>query len=197
MSTAEKPTLVSIEDYLAGELRSPVKHEYLGGYVHAMAGANNRHNQIGLNTLLALGNRLRGKRYRPCNSDVKVRIRRPSQVRFYYPDGSVVCRPNPPLDSFQDDPAVVIEVLSKSTRRIDEGEKLDWYLTIPSLSVYLLVDQESASVVTYRRVEQTFVREVYQGLDAVVPLAEIEAELPLAEVYDGVQFTPEPDPQDG
>ena len=35
-------------------------------------------------------------------------------------------------------------------------------------------------------------REVYEGLDAVIPLGEIEAALPLAEVYDGVEFTPEP-----
>ena len=43
--------------------------------------------------------------------------------RFYYPDASVVCRPNPQTDSFQDDPAVLFEVLSRQTRRIDEGEK--------------------------------------------------------------------------
>jgi hypothetical protein len=34
-------------------------------------------------------------------------------------------------------------------------------------------------------------REVYQGLEAVIPLPEIDAELPLAEVYDGVTFNPE------
>lgn len=39
MSAAKKLNLISVEDYLAGELRSPVKHEYLGGVVYAMAGA--------------------------------------------------------------------------------------------------------------------------------------------------------------
>ena len=43
----------------------------------------------------------------------------------------------------------------------------------------------------YRRTEQGFVREVYDGLDAAIPLAEIEIELPLAEIYDGVEFFPE------
>ena len=32
------------------------------------------------------------------------------------------------------------------------------------------------------------VREVYQGLDAVLPLREIEINLPLAEIYEGVEF---------
>jgi len=33
MSAALKRNLVSIEDYLAGELVSAVKHEYFGGFV--------------------------------------------------------------------------------------------------------------------------------------------------------------------
>ncbi len=191
MTAAQKLNLISVEDYLAGELVSPVKHEYLGGVVHAMAGARNLHNVIATNTLLALGSRLRGKRCRPFNSDTKIRVRLPTQLRFYYPDASVICRQNPLNESFQDEPAAVFEVLSKATQRIDQGEKKDAYLTIPSLSVYVLIEQESAAVVVYRRTAQGFVREVYVGLDATLSLPEIEAELPLAEVYEGVEFSPE------
>src|SRR5436190_16386313 len=86
MSTARKLNLISVEDYLAGELSSPIKHEYLGGVVYAMAGARNAHNLIASNTLVALGARLRGKRCRPFNSDTKIRVRLPAHVRFYYPD---------------------------------------------------------------------------------------------------------------
>jgi Uma2 family endonuclease len=192
MTAARKWNLVSVDDYLTGELASPVKHEYLGGVIYAMAGARNLHNLIATNTVVALGVHLRGKRCRPYNSDTKIRLRQPSEVRFYYPDVSVICRPNPPTDSFQDEPSVLVEVLSDRTRRIDEGEKKDAYLTIPSLSVYVLIEQETPTVKVYRRTENGFVREVYQGLDAVVPLGEIEINLALAEVYDGVEFVPEP-----
>jgi hypothetical protein len=41
MSALEKLNLISIDDYLEGELVSPIKHEYLGGVVYAMAGARN------------------------------------------------------------------------------------------------------------------------------------------------------------
>src|SRR5262245_49576375 len=142
MSTARKLNLVSVEDYLANELTSPVKQEYLGGVVYAMAGARNAHNRIATNTLVALGIRLRGKCCAPLNSDTKSPVHLPTPVRFYYPDASVVCRPNPPTDPFQDEPAALVEVLSRNTRRIDEGEKKDAYLTIPSLGVYLLVEQD-------------------------------------------------------
>jgi len=193
MTAVKTLNLVSVDDYLAGELVSPVKHEYLGGVVYAMAGAGNAHNLIATNTSGALWNRLRGRRCRPFNSDTKIRIRLPTHVRFYYPDVSVICRPNPLTDSFQDEPAALFEVLSRRTRRLDEGEKKDAYQTIPSLGVYVLVEQETPTVLVFRRTEQGFIREVYQGLDAILPLPEIEADLPLAEIYDSVEFTPEPE----
>jgi Uma2 family endonuclease len=198
MSAATKLNLVSVKDYLAAELISPIKHEYLGGIVYAMAGARNVHNVIAGNTYAAAHARLRGRPCRPFNSDTKVRIHLPShitpgQTRFYYPDASVVCRPNPPTDSFQDEPAVLFEVLSRRTRRIDEGEKKDAYLTIPSLSVYVLIEQDTAAVVAFRRSGDGFVREVLEGIDAVLPLGEIGIDLPLAEIYETVEFAPEPE----
>jgi len=197
MTAAKRLNLISVEDYLAGELNSPIKHEYVGGFVYAMAGARVVHNDIAGNVFGSLYTRLRGKRCRPYTSDMKVRVLMKSgHLRFYYPDVSVICRSNPAHDAFQDEPAAIFEVLSKETRRIDEGEKLEAYLTIPSLQVYALVEQESATVVVYRRAEEGFVREVYDGMEAVIPLSEIETELPLAEIYDRVKFTPEPDDEE-
>lgn len=193
MSTAERLHLMSVDDYLAGELVSPVKHEYIAGVVYAMTGARNLHNLIASNTLVALGSRLRGKPCRAFNSDTKIRLLFPTHVRFYYPDVSVVCQPGSPTASYQEAPAVVVEVLSARTRRTDEGEKKDAYLTIASLAAYLLVEQESAAVIAFRRTEQGFVREVFRGLDATVPLGELGITLPLAEIYEAVDFVPEPE----
>ena len=192
MSAALKWNLLSVEEYLAAELASPIKHEYVSGVIYAMSGSRNAHNLIATNTLVTLGARLRGKACRPYNSDTKIRLRLPTQVRFYYADVSIVCRPNPQSDSFQDEPAVLFEVISKRTRRVDEGEKKDAYLTIPSLCVYVLVEQETPAVLVFRRTEKGFVREVYEGLDVVLPLGEIGIDLPLAEIYETVEFTPEP-----
>jgi Uma2 family endonuclease len=196
MTAAVKWELVSVDDYLSGELRSPIKHEYVGGVVYAMAGGRNRHNRIATNTLGALHARLRGRTCQPYNSDTKIRIRLPTQTRFYYPDASVVCQANPDDDSFQDNPAVLGEVLSRRTRRLDEGEKKEAYITIPSLGAYLLIEQEGPRVTVFRRTDTGFIREVFQGLEVVIPLPEIDIELPLAEIYAGVSFVPEPADED-
>ena len=190
MTALKQSDFISIDDYLAGEEVSGVKHEYLGGTVHAMAGATNQHNTIALDSLASLLIQLRGKPCQPFNSDTKVRIEYPDHTRFYYPDAMVVCQPNPGTDHFQDQPVVVIEVLSDSTRRADLVEKRDAYLTLPSLKVLLFVEPESP-VITLHRAKPGggFATERHAGLESVVPLPEIEAALPLAEVYARVRVS--------
>ncbi len=188
MPAVPRHQLITPESYLASELKSPVKHEYVGGAVYAMAGARNIHNIISGNVFLALGNRLRGKKCRPFNSDTKVRIRFPNHIRFYYPDALVTCHQNPVDDSFQDQPNVIVEVLSESTRRTDEGEKLDAYLSIPTLESYLLVDSSNKEVVMHYRGENGFIRSITTGDSAVVPLECLGFDLPLSEIYEGVQL---------
>ena len=186
MTALKQPVTISIDEYLAGEEISAVKHEYVGGAVHAMADKTNGHNAIAGNALGALYRSLRGKPCRPYNSDTKVRIELGSHTRFYYPDAMVVRHPNPRSDHFQDHPVVVIEVLSESTRRIDQGEKCDTYLRIPSLQVLLLVESEEMAVTVHRRgMEGGFAVEYHAGAEAAIPLPEIGVELPLAELYEG------------
>ena len=180
---------MSVQEFLDAELASPVKHEYLGGTVHAMSGGRNVHNLVATNISTALGSQLRGQRCRTFNSDTKIRIRLTGHTRFYYPDVSVICRLNPAHEVYQDEPVVIVEVLSDSTRRTDLGEKKDAYLSISSLAVYLVVEPEAAAVVAYRRTDEGFVREIWEGLTVSVPLPEVGVELPLSEVYDGVELS--------
>lgn len=192
VSTAEHLRLVPVEDYLKAELESPVKHEYLGGTVYAMSGGRYRHNLIASNALASLWNRLRGRPCRALNSDTKIRIGLPGHTRFYYPDASVVC--NPGDDVFQDAPSLILEVLSDSTRRLDLGEKKEAYLSITSLDVYLLAEQGFPAVIVFRRTQDGFVREVWSGLESVIPLPELGIELPLAEIYEAVPTGEETEP---
>lgn len=181
--------LITIDEYLTGEVSSGVKHEFLGGSVYAMAGGTNQHNAITGNSFGILYGVMRGKPCQPFNSDTKIRIEFSDHTRFYYPDTMVVCDPNPETDHFQERPVVIVEVLSESTRRTDLGEKRDAYLTIPSLKVLLFVETEAAVVLVHRRVsEKTFEVEQYTGLDAEIALPEIDAKIPLAELYERVKF---------
>jgi Uma2 family endonuclease len=49
---------------------------------------------------------------------------------------------------------VVVEVLSKSTRRVDSSIKLAGYFRVPSVVHYLLLWPESRTVVHHRRGEE-------------------------------------------
>ena len=188
MTAARKIELLSVEDYLTGERRAKKKHEYAGGYVYAMAGGKNVHNMVATGFLGLMHAKLRGRPCQPFNSDTKVRIRMPTHTRFYYPDGMIVCEPSGPNEVFQDRPVVIAEVLSVKTRRIDEGEKRDAYLTIPTLAAYLLIETERPRVVVHRRTPEGFVAQGYDGVDATIPLEAIGTELSLAELYERVDF---------
>ena len=192
MSTVRKHEFISIDDYLSGELVAHDKHEYVAGLVYAMVGGTNVHNSIASRVLIQLGSQLKGKRCQALNSDSKIRIRQSHHTRFYYPDVSVVCRPNPQQDTFHDEPVVVVEVLSRGTRRIDEGEKREAYLSIPSLTTYILLEQDSAAATVYRRSENGFEQQVYSGLSETIAEPEIQAQLSFAAVYEGIEFIPEP-----
>ena len=155
-------------------------------------GRRNRHNLIKNNILIFLGTRLRGRKCKPFDSDTKIRILLAGEVRFYYPDDSIICRQNDEQDTFQDEPLVLFEVLSESTCRLDLGEKKDAYLTIPSLKAYVLVELDSPTVIVFRRTRKGFARQEYTGLDAVLALKEAGTKLPLAEIYEDVKFCDQP-----
>ena len=182
--------LMSVADYLEWEKSAEIRHEYVGGVIYDMAGGTNAHSYISSNVLISLGGQLSGKKCRALNSDTKLRIIYPPHTRFYYPDAMVVCQPGPPLQHFQDHPSVIVEVASASTRRTDSAEKREAYLLIPTLNVYIMIEQDEAVALVWRRGEQGFVSEAYHGLDAVIELPEIEARLALAKVYEAVDFPP-------
>ena len=120
MSTSRITDVISVEEYLESELVASVKHEYIAGRIYERIDTTNAHNFVVGNALGMLGFRLKDKPCRPFNSDTKIRVRMPDHQRFYYPDLSVVCEQNPLTDTFQDQPVLIIEVLS-AVRRVRRG----------------------------------------------------------------------------
>jgi Uma2 family endonuclease len=186
MSTAvPHGPLTSPDDYLAGEIASESKHEYLNGMVYAMAGATERHNDLATNILGTLHGRLRGHACRPYGSDMLVRVERGPDLRFYYPDVSIICRRAGPSALVQHEPSVVFEVLSESTARIDTGEKRMAYLTIPNLEAYVLVDSNHREVTVWRQSGGLWAPQVLTASDAVLDFASAGCSLSVAEIYEG------------
>jgi Uma2 family endonuclease len=182
----KKDYLVTPEEYLEGEKRSEMRHEYLGGVVYAMAGASRIHNALSSKIQNWLAAALHGK---PCQSyihDVKIRIPKGGDLSFYYPDVFVACDPRDTDEYFCDYPSVVFEVLSPQTARFDWREKRWAYQTIETLQTYVLVDQFKTEVTVWQRGEADY--KVYTKLEDVVPLPSLGLSLSLATIYDGIEL---------
>ncbi|MEZ6121631.1 MAG: Uma2 family endonuclease [Planctomycetaceae bacterium] len=184
MSSALRFEHVSPEEFLRGEEFADGKHEYVDGRIYAMAGATDAHNRIASRVLGSLFGQLTGSSCEALNSDAKVRVSHKSRTYFYYPDAMIVCHSNPDSDHFQDQPVVIVEVVSESTRRTDEGEKRLSYLTIPSLQHYLLFEQDRPAVRVFsRNSDGEFEERSLSGVEIVIHLTPLTAQLRLADIY--------------
>lgn len=152
MNVAVLQNLMSVQEYLAGEPLSDIRHEYLAGAVYAMAGAGEKHNRVAGNLFFHLRAATRGK---PCGvfmNDMKVRVAQADS--FYYPDVLVTCDPQDTEAYYKQFPCLIAEVLSPSIEAIDWREKLLAYRKLPSLTHYLLLSQEQRRVEWYARDDQ-------------------------------------------
>lgn len=173
------------EEYLAGERVSQTKHEYLAGVVYAMAGASGAHNRIARNILVELSIQLRGKQCEPFGSDMRLRIRNPRATFYYYPDVIVDCSGE--VLNEVEKPTVIFEVLSPDTERSDRGDKLVNYQNLPSMRVYILVDQYKAAVTVFRRGEgDAWDMAVLGSINDTLELPEIGCSLSLRAMYERV-----------
>ncbi|MEE4379428.1 MAG: Uma2 family endonuclease [Candidatus Competibacteraceae bacterium] len=149
MSQVAELPRITIEDYLEGELSSPIRHEYLAGQVYAMAGASERHNRIAGNLFFQLRAAARGGSCGVFMSDMKIRVR--GGERFYYPDVALVCDATDQAEYYKDNPCLIAEVLSPATETTDRREKWLAYQDLPALRYYLLVNAVRPEIDYYQR----------------------------------------------
>ncbi|WP_337868251.1 Uma2 family endonuclease [Meiothermus sp.] len=175
--------LMSIEEYFRTEPGREVRHEYVHGHIYAMAGGSSTHNRICANVVhLLVGLNLAHNKCRVYPSDMKLRIR---DEKVYYPDAMVVCQGQLPNEFYETEPCLLVEVLSPSTKDIDQREKADVYRSLPSLQTYLIVDSVSRSVRRYwREGEEWRVMDYVQ--DGVIPLPCLQGEVSLEQIYRGI-----------
>lgn len=180
------PPPMSVEEYLELEENSTVKHEYVDGHVYAMAGGTVDHGTIAVNVVSQLRPFLRGGRCRVHNSDVKVRL---GPRRFVYPDVSVGCDPRDRVDgraTFINYPRLVVQILSPSTARYDQGDKVEMYRALPSFEEYVLIDAEQVGIEVRTRQDDGAWQVQTYGPGDHVRISTIDVRLPIAEFYEDV-----------
>jgi len=171
---------LSEEEYLATEENSEVKREYIDGHVYAMAGASNDHGRLAGNIFGEFRNHLKGS---PCEAfiaDTKVKIGRD----YVYPDVLVDCSNMKGTGHFSTSPLIIVEVLSKSTRKTDTTTKLIRYINLPTLQEYVLIEQDYVCVQVLRKSNHW--RSEYYFLGDEVTFTSIGLTLTVEEIYDRV-----------
>lgn len=88
------------------------------------------------------------------------------------------------MSIFSTSPVIIVEVLSKSTRRIDLTKKLIKYINLPSLLEYVLIEPEIVSIQVLRK-NNHWMSEYYFLGDSVT-FESIGLTLTVEEVYDRV-----------
>lgn len=195
MAAVPATTRLTVAEYLAIEEKAERKSEFFDGQMFLMAGASREHNILTRNLTAELHNRLRDG---PCQvfvADQRVKVNRTGL--FTYPDiviaGAEV--------AFADDdpnalvnPVALVEVTSATAWKHDRVIKLRHYKQISSLHEYILVSDNEPIIERFVRTENgLWALEDFVGLDATLTLATVPAEVPMAEVYRGVEFpTPPP-----
>ena len=181
---------ISIDEYLEMENASSEKHEYYQGEIFAISGAKVPHNIIATNLVVALTIKLKGKSCRPFNSDQRIHVE--ANTLFTYPDISIICgdiitRNNDDYNVLN--PTVLIEVLSRSTKNYDGGEKFKLYRDIPTLREYVLVDSESIHIEIFRlNANNHWELEEYNKDAQTVLIQAINTPLSIEEIYEETEL---------
>jgi Uma2 family endonuclease len=155
-----------------------------------VGGASKEHNEIFSNFFGNIAHQLKGKGCKPYGSDFRVHI--PKNTLYTYPDITIICgRPeftDHKMDSVTN-PIVIVELLSKSTRNYDKGEKFTLYRDIDSLKEYILVDTEKIHVEKHiRHADNSWQLTDYCSLEAYFAIECVHISLQLKDIYDGVHF---------
>jgi Uma2 family endonuclease len=178
------------EEYLTTEREQQTRNEFVAGEVYAMTGAKENHNLIVTNLIILIGTQFKQRPCRVYASDMKVRIDEADACT--YPDVIALCGERQYYDQRRDvitNPTLIVEVLSESTEAYDRGDKFALYRHLPSLQEYLLLSQERMAADLYsRQTEGRWLLSNFEQADQEIPLESLQCSLPMAEIYDKVEF---------
>ena len=189
--SAQPQLHVTPEEFLTHERLATTKSEYRDGEVVAMSGASYWHNVIVANVVASLHGQLRDKPCAVLPTDMRVWIE--DARRHVYPDVTVVCGEPRFTDEELDtivNPTLIVEVLSKSTKDYDRGDKFMFYRSLPSFKEYLLAAQNRPYLEHHIRQDNgSWLLSEHHGLQGGLMLESIGCRLELAMIYEKVKVS--------
>jgi Uma2 family endonuclease len=180
----------SPEEYLELEEAADYKSEYRDGDIVPMTGGTTNHNKIALNFAANLKFGLKGQKYDIYIGDVRLWIARYRQ--YTYPDVMVI--QGEPIYRGTNtttvmNPLLIAEVLSKSTKNYDQGDKFLYYRSIPELREYILIDQSQYHVMQYVKTPKgQWLFTEFEAEDSVLSLQSVDFKIAFSDLYERVNF---------
>jgi len=174
---------MSLSEFLAWERRQELRFEFDGCQPIALTGGKVEHSVIATNLVRALEDRLRGTPCRAFRGDLKIIV----DGRVRYPDAMVTCSPVPRATDIIPNLVVVFEVISASTAVTDRVAKNREYRATPSIRHYVMLEQTAQAATMFSRSDNDWIGHLVTG-EAVLSFPEIGVDLPLADLYAGIEF---------
>jgi Uma2 family endonuclease len=192
IAAKENSPQLTPEEYCVWEEKQLEKHEYIDGQVYAMSGGSVNHVRIAIKLTAMFDTHLENSGCITGNSDIKINI--VETKNYTYPDASVTCddrdKTTPQHFTY---PCLIVEVLSNSTEAYDRGGKFRMYRNNPVLQDYLLVSSTKIEMDLYHKNDAgEWIIINYKEGD-IVELKSINLSFAIAQVYRGLDLTPEPE----
>jgi Uma2 family endonuclease len=175
---------MALHQFLAWEERQELRYEFDGFQPVAMTGGTIGHDRITFNLRKALDTRLAGSPCQPHGPNVKII----ADGKVRYPDAIVACAPVSVKATIVENPVVVFEILSDGTANTDLIDKNLEYRATPSIQRYVIVQQTHVAAIVFARQGDMWPSEIVAGDAAYLHMPEIGIDVPLVELYAGVEL---------
>ena len=171
----------SIEEYLAFEEKSEVRHEYYFENLVEMAGSSFIHNLINGNLFFIFKILFKERVERVFMDGFKAFIR--TENIFFYPD-LMIAKPEQ-HEYYSTQPVLIAEVLSESTRKFDMVDKFIQYQKLDTLQYYLLVEPDKHLVIVHKKTEENeWQTDTYISIEDVIELPALQISIALKDIYE-------------
>jgi Uma2 family endonuclease len=187
----KEPRTYTLAEYLRREEDSKELHEYYNGIITKLPMARGPHNDITVNISAALKFTLKekGKTYYVRGGQQLVYL--PKLNYGLYPDALVVSETPQYFDKNEVlliNPLLIIEVLSKGTKKYDRTDKFDDYRTLDSFKEYVLIDQKKCHIeIRHRETPDTWRYSEVTDMAGTIHLKSIGCSILVADIYDNIK----------
>jgi Uma2 family endonuclease len=189
--TYKEPRTYTLQEYLRREEDSKELHEYYNGIITKLPMARGPHNDITANITAALKFTLRQNQktyFVRCGQQL---VYLPKLNFGLYPDALVVSETPQYFDKNEVlliNPILIVEVLSKSTKKYDRTEKFEEYRTLDSFREYVLIDQKRCHIqIRYRETPDTWRYTDITDMSSSIFLKSLGCSILVADIYENVK----------